>query len=384
MKIILYEIKKIFEFKMIAIMMFMSFILYFLFASYNIEHFPNGRPALDYYNISLQMIEDYEKFMDEEEFAQFKDVYEKEVARANQYLQTNELAKKAGISTYEEFRSMDIDIESYNKLHYYVMFDERVDFVDLFWELGVREDIISSYEQKEVLMGRGRYGTGNEQQRTRIDEVIREGTITSIFPGLVFDNYRSYIRHVSMIILLSVIFMLSPTYLKDKKNNIIYLQNTSKTGRNIFKKKALAALIASFVIITLQLVVFFLLYATNNTGMFLNSNIISIFNGAIFWYNLTFIQYIILTVLGIYALGFIIALIVSFISSLASNYITMIAVQIPLVFFVFRILIKHLIYSLADISLPQYFGGVSYLTLGILALILITIRWKREKVADIA
>ncbi|AKL96586.1 ABC-2 family transporter protein [Clostridium aceticum] len=375
MRILFNEIKKIFELKMIVIMMLMSFILYFLFAGFYIDHFPNGRPALDHYNVSLQMLEDYGRFMDEEEFLHFKDVYEKEIERADQYLETNELAIEAGISSYEEFLAMDMG----SRLNSYVMFEEGL---DVFWELQARANLIDFYEEKELFMG-SIYGATNEQQRQRIDEVVDEGMITSIFPRLVFENYRDYMRYVSIIILLSVMFMLSPIYLRDKKNYMNHLQYTTKIGRDIFKKKVLAALIASFTIITLQLVVFFLLYATNNTGMFLNANIISIFNGYVFWYNFTFIQYIILTVLGIYALGFVIALMVSFVSSLAPNYITMIATQVPLVFFTFSVLIRHLIQGLGEISLPQYFGGMSYAGLISLALTLIIIRWKRVKIADI-
>ncbi|MCR1899151.1 hypothetical protein NSA47_09160 [Irregularibacter muris] len=380
MKIVLHEIKKVFRLKMIIIVMFMSLILYFLHTSYYIDHFPNGRPALDSYNISLEMLENYGESIDEEEFIHFKKVYEKEIERANQYLQDNKLARETGISTYEEFRSMDLAVESFREFSSYIMFEENV---DSFWELQAREDLIRDYEEKEIFI-EGISKVSNKQQRQRIDEVVNEGIINSIFPGLILDNYRSYIRQVSLIILLSVIFMLSPIYLRDKTNNINYIQYTSKIGRRLFKKKAVAAIIASFIIITLQLIVFFLLYATNHTGMFLNSNIISIFSKTIFWYNLTFTQYIILTVMGIYALGFIIALTVSFISSLAPNYITMIAIQIPLVFFTSKVLIIHLIHSLADISLPKYSRGIAYLGLIMLSLILNIIRWKREKVVDIA
>lgn len=376
MKIVLNEIKKIFELKMIMIMILINFILYFLFTSFHINHFPNGRPELDHYNIHLEMLEDYGRSMEDEEFTHFKEVYENEVERANQYLQENELAKEADISTYEEFRTT----EGADKLGNYIMFEERV---DLFWELQARENLINNYEGKDRFIER-LYEKSNEQQKQRVDEIIHEDMLGSIFPSLIFDNYKSYIRQVSLIVFLSIIFILSPIYLGDRKNNIDYLQYTSKTGRHLFKKKALGAIIAAFIIITLELAVYFLLYTKNNIGMFLNSNILSIFNGSVFWYNFTFIQYIILTIVGIYVMGFSIALIVSFISSLAPNYIAMIAIQIPLLFFILRVLIRYLIHSLADISLPKYSWGVSYLGLVILSLALMAIRWKKEKFMDIA
>ncbi|NLY45067.1 MAG: hypothetical protein GX053_03635 [Tissierella sp.] len=375
MKIVLNEIKKIFELKMIAIMLLINFILYFLFTSFHINHFPNGRPELDHYNIHLEMLENYGRDMDEEEFAHFKEVYENEVERANQYLQEDELAREEGISTYEAFRSIGSD-----RLGSYIMFEERV---DLFWELQARESLIDDYETTDLFIER-LYEKSNEQQRQRIDEVVHEDRLSSIFPNLVFNNYTDYIGEVCLAIFLSIMFMLSPIYLRDGKNNMNDLQYTSKIGRNLFKKKALGAIIATFIIITLELGVYFLIYTKNNTGMFLNSKIISIFHKRIFWYNLTFIQYIVLTLVGIYVMGFVIALMVSLISSLAPNYIATIAIQIPLVFFTLVVFIPYLIKYIALVNLPKYSRGISYLGLVIVSLILMGIRWRREKLMDIA
>ncbi|NNA37718.1 hypothetical protein HBO97_24775, partial [Pseudomonas lundensis] len=92
MKLVLHEIKKVFRLKMIIIVMFMSLILYFLHTSYYIDNFPNGRPALDSYNISLEMLENYGESIDEEEFIHLIRDYEEKIERANQYLQDNKLA----------------------------------------------------------------------------------------------------------------------------------------------------------------------------------------------------------------------------------------------------------------------------------------------------
>lgn len=379
MRIIMNEIKKLFEFKMIIVLLFISFILYFLFASFYIEYFPNGRPALDDYNIHLQMLEDYGQSMDEEEFAHFEEVYESEVARADHYLQTNELAIDENVSTYTQFRHTDQNTNGLSNLNNHLMFEEEV---DLFWELQAREGLIENYEGREDII-RNSDLTFDQRQRQRIDDIIDEGSLNSIFPGMVLENYRDYIRYVAFIVLLSVMIMLSPLYLRDKKNNMTHLQYTTKIGKSLFLKKVVAALIASFSLITLQLAVFFLFYATNKTGMFLSSNIISAFSWSTLWYDFTFMQYILLTVLGTYILGFVIALFVSFLSSISSNYLTVIAIQIPILYFIVNVLIRNLIYFLGYIYLPQYSGLLSYAGLIILSLTLITVRWRTVKNADI-
>ena len=62
---------------MITLLIIGSAIFYQLFISFEIEFFPNGRPKLDIYNIMVQMIDNYGHEMDEIEFQNFKNIYEK-------------------------------------------------------------------------------------------------------------------------------------------------------------------------------------------------------------------------------------------------------------------------------------------------------------------
>lgn len=72
MQIIINEIKKILNWKMILVLFLVNAVLYFLLINFHIENFPNGRPDLDSYNISVEMIRKYGINMDEEEMADFK------------------------------------------------------------------------------------------------------------------------------------------------------------------------------------------------------------------------------------------------------------------------------------------------------------------------
>lgn len=387
MKIIFNEIKKVFQLKMIILLAIISLIFYCLFISFYIDYFPNGRPALDTYNIFVEMIEEYGEFMDEYEFLDFKTVYKKEVEKADQYLKSNDESIKAGITTYDKF------IDSYDEflysnpdsrgkeledLHSYIMFKEKV---DLFWELETREHIIDRYEERKYI--EKSLGIINEKQEIRLQEIIDSGNINSIFPSLVFENYMDLIRRVLALILVSIIFMISPIFIRDRINKINYLQNTSKVGRKLFKKKIVAGLISSFIIISLHLIFMFSIYSFNNIEIFFNVNINSVFNEFIFWYDFTFIQYIALTVIAVYILGFIMTLIVAFVSSIAPNYITVIGIQVPIAFIFLSIVSEYLIDRLTMIHLPKQFLPMAYFILTAIGMVLIVVRWKREKILDI-
>jgi len=315
--------------------------------------------------------------MDEEEFEDFKIKYQEAIRKADEYIQSREDFKSAGITNYEEFDNMDLTDKELDRLYNDVIFDKKI---DVFWEIPWREEYIQVYENKEQIM---MAHATNEKQEARINEILEKSLETSVFNDVVFFNYNNLIKSVATTILLSVMFIITPTYLRDNRNRINNLQYTSKTGRYIFKKKIISGLLASFILVTLQIVLFFGLYSTNNTSMFFNCSINSIYNSIISWYDFTFMQYIILTVVGIYILAFVFTLISLLVSSIGQNYITVIGIQLPIALFTFKILLKYLLYYITDIRYPKYLLGFTYMGLIFISIILIISRWKREKKVDV-
>jgi hypothetical protein len=128
MRIIGYEIRKLLNWKVIGLLVLLSFLFYHLFLSFEFKNFPNGRPIGDDFNISKQMIAKYGPEMDEKEFADFKVTYEKEVEKADEYLQSHEGFVEAGVTTYEQFRNTDRNSsQNLNDIYSEVMFEKGVD-----------------------------------------------------------------------------------------------------------------------------------------------------------------------------------------------------------------------------------------------------------------
>ena len=315
-----------------------------------------------------------------EEFEDFKIKYEKAKKEADKYIQSREDFRELGIMNYNELIYMNENNttnKEFEKLHVDVFF-ERV--IDVFWELPYREKYIKAYENRGEFMLNG---VENEKQEARIRDILEKGIETSVFTNVVFSNYNELIKPVAITILLGVMFMITPIYIRDNKDKINYLQYTSKTGRNIFKKKMIAGLLGVLIITTLQFICFFMLYSSNNVSMFYNCNINSINNIMASWYDLTFIQYIILTVVGIYILAFVFALISMVISSIGQNYITLIGIQLPIALFTFTILLRYLLLYITDIDYPKYFWAIAYITLILIGTISMMIRWRKERKMDI-
>ncbi|WML33272.1 hypothetical protein [Clostridium sp. OS1-26] len=387
MGIVINEIKKIFNTKMVILLIIINIIMYFLLIEFDIKHFPNGRPAGDNYRIAVQMQKDYGTNMDEEEFENFKSIYNEKLKEADKYIQGDKEFRELGIKNYKEFiekkeENLYKDKESeskLDKLYSRIMFKEMV---DLFWEIPQREDIIKRYENKDKFMFMN-YRNLTKQQETRIKEILNNKSDTSVFHEVIIENYNFLIFHVSLAILISTIFMISPVYLRDNKNNINFLQYTSKKGRKIFKSKAIAAIISSFIITTIQFICFFALYSQNKVGMFFHSNINSLLNFRHSWYDITFIQYIAITVAAVYILVLAFTMMSILVSSTAHNYIALVGVQLPIALLIFKVFLRTAVTDLVDIRFKEGIVPLCYAVVVILLIALIIKRWRRERVADI-
>ncbi|MGX1983622.1 hypothetical protein EDD69_11357 [Thermolongibacillus altinsuensis] len=377
MRIILYELKKIFQLKMVCLLFIISFIFYQLFINFYFEHFLNGRPALDLYRINMEMIEQYGYKMNQEEFEHFKKVYEKEKAAADAYLQARQEYVEAGLDTYEKFRTADTEKQEIRELVDQIIF---VDEVDLFWELLARETLIKYYENRNSLFSIVEDHPLTAEQKERIKDTITSGNIMS---AEAFENYNNLIRYVAILIVISIMFMISPIFLQDRRNHVVFLQYSNKTGRKIFNLKLQTALIAAGFITTIQLGLFFILYRGNKVGMFLNANINSVFTHEVFWFELTFLQYILLTIVSVYLLAFALTIIVAVLSNRAPNYISMVGFQVPLAILLFAVVIDYLVVRITKIGLPIYFLPSAYVLLILIGSFIYFWSVKREKKVDL-
>lgn len=379
MTIIVNEIKQIFTLKKVLLMVLITGLFYFLFISIYISHFPNGRPALDEYRISIEMLENYGLYMNEAEFLDFKAGYERQINEANEYLQSKEDFVKAGITTYEDFLDTSLHDEVTEELRNQILFQEQV---EVFWQLQEKKRIIGTYENRQSNLKQSYAHLGTEQEK-RLNEIFNAEQETAVFSYIVFENYNDMIPYMATLILISIMLMISPIHLKDRLNRVNYLQYTSKTGRGIFHKKLLAAMGATLIITTLQLLLFFLVYTKNETAMFLKASVTSFNSYFVSWFPLTFMNYILLTVAGIYLLALVTTLIVVVISNRVPNYMTLIGVQIPLGALFIGLIFKWLIYRMTEINMPQYFLPLLYIFLSVSSIFAVTAETRRNRAADI-
>lgn len=377
MRILLNEMKKILDWRMLSLLVIVNSLLYFLLIDFNIKHFPNGRPELDSYNIGVEMINKYGTDMDEGEFQDFKKTYDAQVEEANGYLQSHKEFVDAGIKSYEDFKNIDMNNEKLVKLRQKVVFEEQV---TAFWELQERERLIEFYNSKEQNLD-ARKKDVSTSEKMRLDELKNAGHF-QVYTEVAIENYKFFIFNVAITIILSVVLVISPLFIKDRSRKLLDLQYTTRKGRNLYKTKVAAGLISAFLVITTLLAVYFSFYSLNNTSMFFNLPIY-VFIGVPYWYDITFFQYIVLTVIAIYTLGFIFALLSMSFSTRMPNYISLIGIQIPLVVTMTSYGLEYLMTHIISLRMSQWVVPTVYSGMVLISILFVMIMWRKEKKRDI-
>lgn len=86
MKLFFYELRKIFSWKLLVLILLVNVILFKLLIEFDLDYFPNGRPTGDHFDIEQQIIPMFGAEWDDEELSEFQGMYEAEVAAADAYL----------------------------------------------------------------------------------------------------------------------------------------------------------------------------------------------------------------------------------------------------------------------------------------------------------
>lgn len=387
MRIIANEIKKIFNLTNILVVIVASFLIWNLFIYFEIEYFPNGQPFNQHYNNAVTMLNKYGTSMDEKEFEDYKKIREKKSNEATNYLLSNKEAVSLDIKNYDEFiesvsRENPTEIEKkVNDLHSKIMFEENV---PAFWDLQAMDYEIGRYEDKVFWVGTTDVDMNNKQLE-RKNEVINSEQVNSPLNFVILRNYNDLILGVTVLILISVAIMISPIFSSDNRNKVNYLQYSSKTGRKLFKKKIISGLISTAIIVTVQLGIFFAIYKSNNTLMFWDCSINSVFSDALSWFDLTFGQYIILSVIITYIVALVYCVVVMFVSSKVINYIALIGIQIPVLFSLSPVLSDYATVMVLGTSayIPKYSLLLGLTFIVIVGAVLMAFAYKKEIRNDI-
>lgn len=371
------EMKKIFSWKILALIVFVNVLLYLILFEFHIEYFPNGRPAGDTFTIEQQIIPKYGADIAEEEYKDIVATYEKEVEKANTFLENDPNAIAVGMTTYEAFQNYDREDEAKSEYRDSITFRSNEDFP---WVLQAWESLIESYNYRIISLEREiETSTGMRQQRFK--QLLNEEKY-DFYSSVVLHNFTEIKRYIAIIVFISIAILISPVFLRDQLTTVVPLQYSSKKGRNLYRTKWLAGLVSTM-LLTVGLLAFYLaLYASNNTSSHFNLPLYSL-GWNVSWYDMTFFQYIILSVVAIFVSAMLLGVLSMAISTLVHNTIVLVGIQIVVMFGMIAGVSTYMIADIISIWHPKWLVPTGYILLFVFIPILVRFVWRRELRRDI-
>lgn len=175
--------------------------------------------------------------------------------------------------------------------------------------------------------------SGSDTASAKIRECIRNSNFSTL-PMTVFSQWQLFISELSHLLLLSVVVIITPFLVRERRSNVRKLAYTCRKGRSLFGTQFAAAVTAVLLVILIQSLILGCTYWHDFVGIvepFLQCRLNMISCGLYFWRLLPFGQFMLLEWLAIILFSLGIGILSFLISRACKNYVAAIAVQLPVV-----------------------------------------------------
>ena len=251
MAILKREIMKIWKPGLVLAVLIMSVLWGYLFLSFPLQYFPNGPQMEAVYDQMMELTKKYGVTLEEEEWQQ-------------------------------EMKNMDIHC---------------VDRDALTSILDVYKNRYQTYE--------GRMSEYTKKQQVRLQELIEENGLDGMMVYEALENVQAYWRWAAILLLIGVVILTAPMITRERLTGVETLQFSSKRGKRIVVSQYMAVMLSAIFFIAVGITVLYGLYAGNGVGFFWNNPINSFYYSEIYWYDMTYGQYILclLAIIICYIMG---------------------------------------------------------------------------------
>lgn len=326
--------------------------------------------------IAIQMTEKYGFKIDADEFEHFKKSLIPKIAEADAYIRSTPAFARVNLDSYERYAKRNHMTNGGTLPLNRII--ENGPAKDLFAELQASLNWIE-YQEEAIVNTFGM----NEAEKQRIAQIQSENWI-SVLPLNFINTYYSsnLLNRLALSAMLVTSLLVMHIHIGDRRIGLGEIQATSKAGiKGLFRAKIASALWIGTLTAVVILIVLLLAYRFSGTWSLMGASINGRMGG-FFWYELSFLQYMLVTYVSVLLLCWIIALVTLFFSSIAANYIVLsglIALTLIL-FFESDYLLNPILGSMLRVGLGHS-PFRTLIELGILlavSVILTYIAWKRE------
>ena len=340
MRLLAWELRKIWRPGILAAILLLGAVYYWMFPEFNIEYFCNGPNAQANFQLASEWVAEYGPTLEPEERAELDEQLEEEIQAFAQQIAAIPEAAAAGLTDYgdfcrfvEDYRSdtaasggeADMDREFlvqrvYSGTNWY-----RINGIQNTMELYDTQEEYSSMEISD------RKAEGQpEAMIRRAEQLAQPERAHSLLPFSVKDSTREYGKDLAVWCVLSIVLLLSPTLVRDRLRRTRAMQWTSRRGRAVLNTQMAAALCSALVLTIINLVIYAVPFLAQGPLQFHACGLGGIWAWGSPWFDWTYGTYLVVLVGLILALALAAAGLTVFLSQYSASYIAMLLKALPL------------------------------------------------------
>lgn len=258
MELLKWELRKIWRPGILAAILLLGAVYYWMFPQFYIEHFCNGPQSEAQFDLASDWVERYGPTLEPEERAELDEQMAGEITAFDTQITAIPEAAAAGLTDYKSFLSFrgdylngirntdgqaDMDVEA---LLY------RVYGGTNWYRIEALADTLETYDTQEdhrALIVSNRQQLAQPEAMVRREAELASSDMThSLLPSSVKYSTQEYGKDLAVWCVLSIVLLLSPTLVRDRLRNTRPMQWASRRGRSVLNVQMGAALLSALVL----------------------------------------------------------------------------------------------------------------------------------------
>lgn len=317
------EIKKIWRPSVLAGILLLGLIYYYMFPSFYIEYYSNGPSAQVEFDLSVEWVAQYGPTLEPEERAEVDSQLAEEIAKFNRQLEKFPEAVAVGITDYTSFRAADQSDEN-TQLMWDIRDGTNYYTIETIQQMMELSDLQRDYLGQPEFF---KYYTPKEQaQMLAVDSWPK-----SLLSSSVMDSTECYLKYLAQWTVISVILLLFPTLVRDRLRRMRFIQWSSRRGRRVLHTQLAAGLISALLLSVVNVTAYAIPFLSQGPLALKDCPLgNSVWGSGTPWFNWTYGQYLTVLTGMVLALGLGVGAVTLFLSRFSDNYVSMLLKAFPL------------------------------------------------------
>lgn len=342
MNLFMQELRKIWRPGILAALVALGAVYYYIRPAFYIENFNNGSQDETDFALALDWVERYGPTIEQPEREEIGRRLAEEEARFADYAESNAEMVSRGITDFDSFEAFR-DV-SYADDALYQAAKERGDLAlgqhvlysgetNYFTILELRHFLEAWDGEGLPVPEEGSYAESpqlDEKCRERIRAMREDREGRSVLPPHVDFSTSTYARYLAVWCVVSAILLLSPTLVRDRLHRMRPVQWTSRRGRRVLHVQFAAALASGLLLTLLNIAVYMIPFASTGVLAFRHCSLHSVLRNYP-WFDWTYGQYLLALAGLILALSLGASGLTAVLSQYSGNYVAMLLKAIPLI-----------------------------------------------------